>query len=212
MELDKLKQLTDKLNDRDRERDLLVRELQFRLKDSLQTVTSLLALVARNTDNDAAAEVLNSTIYRVQTLALVYSLTCKSDDIAKVSIRNIVDRILSNAVQLVPCPKYNIDVDVEDMYLPVHAAMPTAQILGEMLINSLRHAVRVDSRVHVVVNNSGISVTPCGLNGHDKIGMHLITILTEQLDGTITRDNEMLNANIDLYSISEVNYGTNTDC
>jgi len=212
IELDQLKRLTDRLNDRDRERDLLIRELQFRLKDCLQTVNSLLAMIARDTNNDEAADVINSTIYRVQTMASVYSLTCKSDDMAKVSVRMIVDQIMSNAVQLVPCHKCNIDVDVDDLYLPVHAAMPTAQIIGEMLITSIRHASQVDGMVHVAVNDSGISIFPCGLNGHDKIGMHLITILAEQLGGTVTRDGETLNANIDLYNISEVNHATNTDC
>lgn len=212
IELDELKQLTDKLNDRDRERDILVRELQFRLKDSLQTVTSLLALIARDTDNEEAAGVLNSTIYRVQTLASVYSLTCKSDNMTQVSIRTVVDQILSNAVQLVPCPNCNIDVDVDDIRLPVHTAMPAAQILGEMLINSMRRAVQDNGTIHVTVNNSGISISPCGLNGHDTIGMHLITLLAEQLEGTIARYGETLNVNIDLYNISEVNHGTNTDC
>ena len=212
MELDKLKQLTDRLNDRDRERDILIRELQFRLKDSLQTVTSLLSMVARDTDSDEVAGVINGTIYRVQVMASVYSMFCKSDNMAEVSLGHITNQILSNAMQLIPCPKCNIDVDVADLRLPIHAAMPSAQILGEMLINSMSRAVDVDGMVHVVVNNSGISVFPCGLNGHDKLGMHLITILAEQLGGTITRDGETLNANIDLYNISEVNHATNTYC
>jgi len=208
VQLDQLKQLTEKLNDRDRERDVMLQELQFRLKDCLQSVASLLAMAARDTDSKEAANVLNDVMYRMQVMSAVYSMACGTDDISRVSMKEIVEKVLSNAIQILPCPKCRLDVDVDDIRLPVHTAMPVAQILGELVLDSIRQAAREDGRVRMVVDRTGISVSP--RNGYDRIGMYLVDILAQQLGGTITRDGETVKVNIDTY-IDEANHGTSTD-
>ncbi len=210
MQIDRLKQLTEQLNDRDRERDVMLQELQFRLKDCLQSIASLLAMAARHADSEEATNVLNDVMYRMQTMSVIYNMTCSADDVSRVDVGVVVEKVLSNAVQLFPCPKCHLDVDVADIRLPVHTAMPAAQILGEMLMNSMRQAAREDGMVHVVVDRSGISVRPIRTNGHDRVGMYLVDILAEQLGGTITRDGATIKVNIDLY-LNEANHGTSTD-
>jgi len=185
----------------------MLQELQFRLKDCLQSVASLLAMAARDTDSKEAANVLNDVMYRMQVMSVIYGMTCDTEDVSRVRVKEIVEKVLSNAIQILPCPKCRLDVDVDDIRLPVHTAMPVAQILGELVLDSMRQA-RGAGVVRVVVDRAGISVSP--RNGHDRLGMYLVDILAQQLGGTVTRDGATIKVNIDIYS-DEENHGTSTD-
>lgn len=191
MEIDELKRMTEQLDEYDRERDVLMREIQFRVKDTLQLVSSLLAMLAKNAGAEAAED-LTSAMLRIQGISAIYAEMCETTNLVEISPRNVAEKLVSDSLQV--HARRDLDVafvyDIDDTALPIHIAMPVAQILCELLSSAMKHAFTGRNRgtIRITIDKIGIKVSDDGIDRDDhpdRIGMHIITILAKQLGGTV---------------------------
>jgi two-component sensor histidine kinase len=127
-------------------KDAAIREVHHRVKNNLQTISSLLRLQARRVPAKAGREALHEAERRVRSIALVHEILSREPG-DQVSFDEIVVSLVQMANDSVVGPsKVEIGVEGDLGDLPADVATPLAVTLAELLQNAVQHAFVVDRR------------------------------------------------------------------
>jgi two-component sensor histidine kinase len=137
-------------------KDATIREIHHRVKNNLQTISSLLQLQARRTDSDQAKVAIAESVRRIRSIALVHETLSREagEDVAFTEILRPLVQMVAEAVSS-PDRQISFDVKGEAGTLPAEVATPMAVVLTELLQNTADHAFPVDTLpgdgCHVVI-------------------------------------------------------------
>jgi two-component sensor histidine kinase len=140
----------------------MIQEIHHRVKNNLQTIASLLRLQARRSSDGAVNHVLNESVNRILSVAVVHEFLSQSDS-AAISIREVSQRILSQTVAGVVDPNKNIAFKLlgGSLYLPTQQATVCALVINELVQNALEHGYdqRDSGLITVTLKDDGEQVT-----------------------------------------------------
>jgi two-component sensor histidine kinase len=133
------------LKQKDRElivKSTLVKEVHHRVKNNLQTVAGLLRLQQRRSQNPEIKAILNDSITRIASIALVHEYLSQ-DDLGVVDLEELAENLLSNTLQGMLDPEKRIATQLmcpKPLTLPSAQATSAALVLNELLQNTIKHA------------------------------------------------------------------------
>lgn len=179
-------------------RSSLVQESHHRIKNSLQTMVSLVTLEKEKLFGDGLSEavpVLTAIISRIKTIAVVHDLlshqTAGNNLMDLASILNRISESYRNVAVL--------NFDLDNVIIPYHNALSVALVINELLTNSVKHSrteagklsITVechlrDTMIYLSVTDNGVGfpqdfeTTP-----HSGIGYSIIRNIVESLSGEI---------------------------
>ncbi|HEX2017975.1 MAG TPA: PAS domain S-box protein [Aurantimonas sp.] len=181
------------------EKDLLVREVDHRVKNSLAMVGSLLSMQERSVHSPEAKLALAEASARLLTIARLHEQLYRSADVGTVRLDDYLANVCEDIVRSVGRGDARIDVEVGRIDMPSDEAVPLGLITAELLTNALKHAgdgpdgsvVRVsfahgDEGCRLLVRDHGP-----GLPEHfdpaksDGLGMRLVRSLSRSLKGRL---------------------------
>jgi two-component sensor histidine kinase len=183
-------------------KDATIREIHHRVKNNLQTISSLLRLQARRLTNDEAKAAVAESVRRIRTIALVHETLSRDpgEDVAFIEIVRPLLRLAEEGLQS-PDRPVRFVVHGDGGRLPATIATPLSVVLTELLQNAVDHGFPEGSRggtVVVALRNDGrhldVRVTddgrgvPAGFNLDEATGLGLSivrTLVTTELGGTI---------------------------
>jgi two-component sensor histidine kinase len=186
-------------------KDATIREIHHRVKNNLQTISSLLRLPGRRRASREARTAIEESVRRIRSIALVHEILSREagDDVPFVDIvRPIVSMVADMITSEHPI---RFDVDGDGGVLPAGVATPLAVVLNELLQNAVDHAyppevdlTGVPGRVRVAIERNGRSlrlwVTDDGvglppdfdLDSVPGLGLSIVrTLVTSDLAGEI---------------------------
>lgn len=116
------------------QRDVLVREVHHRIKNSLQGVLGLLRHHA--VDNPEMADVIDVTIGRIYSIAIIHGLQAQalSED---VDLNDLIKCIVDASGYLVECK----NILPHPVFLNQDEAVPIALVLNELVTNACKHRI-----------------------------------------------------------------------
>jgi two-component sensor histidine kinase len=122
-----------------RDRDMLMRELQHRVKNNLQLITALVRLEARSAA-EGEAVALARLASRIDALTVLYRTLSAEDAAADIDLGQYLADI-ANAVMAASATS-DITLDLQVGYCPmsINIAMPAGLLVNEMLTNALKYA------------------------------------------------------------------------
>jgi two-component sensor histidine kinase len=189
---------------KDRQKDLMLKEVDHRIKNSLLIVSSLLHLQAKGAG--AAEPQFHKAAARISAIAAVHQQLHKSDYSGTVQL----DEYLTNICQELatassgPDGAWELVVDAVPLTISNDIAVPLALIVNELLTNSIQHSrPSGDSGTAYVVvsshpDNFSVSVSDLG-GGPDPaqttfgLGTRLVEALTRQINASITKQTSVAN-------------------
>ncbi|MBA3984179.1 MAG: ATP-binding protein, partial [Acidimicrobiia bacterium] len=189
-------------------KDATIREIHHRVKNNLQTISSLLRLQARRLTNAEAKSAVSESVRRIRTIALVHESLSREpgDDVTFVEIVRPLLRLAEEGLQS-PDRPVRFEVQGEGGRIPSAIATPLSVVLTELLQNAVDHGFPEGSnggRVIVGLDNDetrlAIRVTDNGqgvasdfdIDSATGLGLSIVrTLVTTELNGTI----EMRSAN-----------------
>jgi two-component sensor histidine kinase len=153
-----------------RDRDMLMRELQHRVKNNLQLVTALVRLEARSAvEGESVA--LARLASRIDALAVLYRTLSAEDATADIDLGQYLADIATAVMQASAVPGVEIDLQAGYCPLSINVAMPAGLLVNEMLTNALKYAFVgrnggqlklickcENGRVSVVVSDDGVGL------------------------------------------------------
>ena len=128
------------LEQRIKEKDMLLRELQHRVKNNLQMITALIRLEARNLPEQATIERFDRLAGRVNSLALLYRSLSEDLSAETVDLGVYLSQIASAVMQAHAVEGIRLDLKVDTWPVSVNVAMPAGLVVNELLTNALKHA------------------------------------------------------------------------
>jgi PAS domain S-box-containing protein len=150
------------LEQRIKEKDMLLRELQHRVKNNLQMITALIRLEARNLPEHATIERFDRLAGRVNSLALLYRSLSEDLSGETVDLGVYLSQIASAVMQAHAVEGIRLDLKVDTWPVSVNVAMPAGLVVNELLTNALKHAfVGRDGgaiTLHSLVDDTGCRV------------------------------------------------------
>jgi two-component sensor histidine kinase len=175
------------------EKELLLRELNHRVKNNLQIISSLVSSQVASAEGPMRDGLLLLDA-RIQTMAYVHEELCVSGDAASVDMDNYFERICSSLTAGIAqtCP-VAIRVERGGLAFPANLAMPCGLIVNELVVNSIRHAFvgRASGSIDVsltesegyllVVADDGLG---CAADSPRGTGRGLVEALSAQLGGS----------------------------
>ena len=122
-------------------KDATIREIHHRVKNNLQTISSLLRLQARRTSTEEAKEAIAESVRRISTIALVHETLSREagEDVPFIEILRPLVRMVEEAVSS-PDRELRFAVDGDAGTLPAAVVTPMAVVLTELLQNAVDHA------------------------------------------------------------------------
>lgn len=180
------------------EKSTVIKEIHHRVKNNLQTITSLLSLQMRRTNLKLVEKVFTESINRILSIALIHEALSKQD-LEVVNIKqtsfNILQMILSNMVD--PTKMINGEISGDDIYLSATTASSISLCITELIQNAVEHAfvnrtegnIRVSveqtkEHVNITVKDNGIGVPPTKIRSEGSLGMQIVnTIIQHKLKG-----------------------------
>lgn len=195
-----IQMLNTELTHRVREREVLLREIHHRVKNSLQLVSSIFTLHGRSLEGRALAAMQDAQT-RVQSIALVHEKLHEHDSLEEIDFAEYVHELASTVMQAMgPGERVELEISVPPIRLPLDQAMPCGLVINELVTNALRHAfvggrhgkIRITARlgdldhVEISVSDDGVGVPAVvDLLRPTSLGLDLVATLTRQLDGAL---------------------------
>ena len=185
------------------EKEVLLREIHHRVKNNLQIISSLLNLQSRHVEDEPALDMFHESRNRVRSMALVHEKLYRSNDLAEVDFCEYIQslsRHLFMSYRVEPT-EIDLSIDVKDVFLDINTSIPCGLIINELVSNSLKHAFsgRDRGKIHVsmrpenngkfkmVIRDDGVGLPKnLEVTQTESLGLQLVTMLVEQLQGTLS--------------------------
>jgi PAS domain S-box-containing protein len=177
------------------QQQILLKELNHRVKNNMQMVQSLLYSAAKKTTSKDAQQVLHETAGRIATMAAAQSVLYSTIDATQFDAKEFIKAVCQTVEQLFPV-KVSVDCG-ESIALSNDVAMPLALILNELLTNAVKHGLNGEGdaivRVGLVketdafrlfVEDSGTGFDLDTVHGRSS-GIRIVQGLARQLGGRL---------------------------
>ena len=121
-----------------RQKDLLLKEVNHRVKNSLQIVSSILQLQIPDTQSTEVADALRSAAARVLAIAAVHERLYTGEDATVVRLDTFLSDLCGEIGRAYGCPD-GIKTNVQRVDVPTDMAVPLALIVNELVTNVVKH-------------------------------------------------------------------------
>jgi PAS domain S-box-containing protein len=154
-----------------RAQTLLLNEVDHRVKNNLQMISSLIVMQSRNIPDPDIRKSLLSMLERVEALSAVHRRLYQSNDMSRFDLAEFARDLARDLLNASNKPHVRLEFNLEPVEVPAERAAPIALMVNELVTNSLKHAF--------VENRPGrIALTVKRLDGHfciaiedDGVGM-----------------------------------------
>ena len=185
---DRTRELTRALE----QKTVLLHEVDHRVKNNLQLISSLLLLQNRRVPDPAVKASLKGMLGRVNAIATVHRRLFQSEDVERFDvsafIRDIVADLMGSALR----DDIRVELDLERVEIPAAKAAPLALVVNELLTNALRHGFpeghggrifvgvsRLNGEFRIEITDDGV-----GLDRETQtsgFGLTIVQLLCQQL-------------------------------
>jgi len=181
-------------------KEILLKEITHRVKNSLQIISSLINLQKSTVKNPESIEMLSQVAHRIQSMALIHETLYKSNEFEQVIFKDYFDSLIFYITNTFDTPNISIETDIEDIIFPLDTATNCGMIVMELITNSIKYAFPNENSgvisislkklenldYELIISDNGIGFpNKNGFKSTKTLGMQLVVSLTEQLEASI---------------------------
>ncbi len=180
------------------EKTALLHEVDHRVKNNLQVISSLVLLKARRTPQGEARDALQGMAERIGALSMVHRMLYSAGDVTRFNLEEFADDFLSDLTASIDPARTAVTAEIDPISLPAAIAAPLALMLHELATNAVRHAfpndregrVSISARqcetgLRLLIEDDGVGRT-AGVSNPAGFGCSLVEMVVKQLRGVIT--------------------------
>lgn len=128
-------------------------EVDHRVKNSLQSLSSLARLQLRGLQDPEAIEAVSSIKSRIDAISVLHELLYKTEASGDVDLGGYLTSICAQLSRLAP-PRIRIVPKLDSVYVTSQQAVATGTLVNELILNSLKHAFRDSSTGTITISVS----------------------------------------------------------
>ncbi len=179
----------------------LLHEVDHRVKNNLQMVSSLILLQTRAITDEGTRRSLKEMLTRIEALGTVHRRLYQSDDVTRFDVGAFVRDLVTDLAGVSVRERITLAFDLATVEIPAEHAAPLALVVNEVVTNALKHAfpdtrrgtlstgvARVGDGLRIVVADDGVGEDVTGLSA-TSFGTSLVRTLSRQLRAVVTWSN-----------------------
>jgi two-component sensor histidine kinase len=183
------------------EREVLLREVNHRVGNSLQIIASLLHLQASSSSQDGVKAALTNAMGRVAAVAQVHRRLYTSHDLKSVLLNQYLEALLEDLRRSAEGNRMSrLTLKAEPIEIDPDRAVAIGIIVNELVMNAVKYAYPSGAGpIHVVLNAHGddleLSIADDGVGLNVKtdprstgMGQRIVTAMAQKLDASVERD------------------------
>jgi PAS domain S-box-containing protein len=189
------------------EKTVLLNELHHRVKNNLQMISSLLSLQANSSADERLRDVLSECQNRIKAMGLTHQLLYEHKDFSRVDLGEYLGRLAQLLLSTYRSRGKGIALDLvlppERHYVGLGKAIPCGLAVNELVTNAFKHAFPAQRQgtitvslmatsgdeVELAIADNGVGLPPgFDVNAIKSLGLRLVPLLAEQLQGSLTMD------------------------
>jgi PAS domain S-box-containing protein len=188
------------------EKEILLREVHHRVKNSIANIEAFLSLQAGSNPNIEVKKALQEAVGRVQSIRVLYEKLLLTADYRDTSINNYLESLISSLVAVHDLNNnITVKTDISDFLINSKKALSVGIIINELLTNVFKYAFtgrdngtvsvsidKTENRVTLVVKDNGVGISERRQeNKSPGFGFTIVKMIVEQLGGSydIVSDN-----------------------
>jgi len=199
-DIDEKKKAEEKIKSLLSEKELLLKEVHHRIKNNMNTISSLLSLQASVIPEPTAVRALVEARNRIRSMSLLYDKLYRSSDFKELSIKEYLSTLVDEVIANFPnCEDVTVIKNMDDFMLDAERLQALGIMINELLTNTMKYAfepktcglITVTSEktgnnaiIKVKDNGTGIPLS-VNFKNSQGFGLQLVQKLAEQLKGTI---------------------------
>jgi two-component sensor histidine kinase len=176
------------------EKELLLREIDHRVKNSLQLAASLIGLQAASIDDERMRAAFDAIRGRVQAIAAVHASLYREEEPHDVDARLFLCALVHDLARL--SPLHAVQVESDETRLPAGEAASLAIGVNELLSNAFKHAYpgghgpvsvsfRIDGARKFRLEVADAGALPAMAGGDGGIGLRILDGLARRWRGSL---------------------------
>ena len=186
-----------------KEKEVLLKEVHHRVKNNLQVISSILNLQTSYIKDKETANMLKECQNRIKTMAYIHESLYQTKDFLHINFGEYIINLVKNLFYSYDANQQKIkaNFDVDTIFLNLDTSIPCGLIINELVSNAFKYAFVDDSQGFITVkvkklDNGKIKMIVAdngkGIPQHidykntESLGLQLVNILAEQINGTIT--------------------------
>ncbi|MEO1838828.1 MAG: histidine kinase dimerization/phosphoacceptor domain -containing protein, partial [Candidatus Lambdaproteobacteria bacterium] len=194
------KLIEKKLRESLKEKEILLQEVNHRVKNNLQVILSLFALQGESTDDPERIAMLSEIRLRIQSMAMIHEKIYKSERLGQINFQQYVKDLTTEIFHTYSTSSGSVrlNLEVAPVSLEINRAVPFALILNELTSNALKYAftakekgnlsisltLEKDKLLLLTVCDDGIGIPKkIQFSNTKTLGLRLVRVLTRQLNG-----------------------------
>tara|TARA_Y100001933_G_scaffold247486_1_gene280343 strand:+ start:12468 stop:15410 length:2943 start_codon:yes stop_codon:yes gene_type:complete len=191
------------------EKVILLKEIHHRVKNNLQIINSLLSIQSAYTKDENALKLFDEAKNRIRAMALIHEKMYGTKDLSNINFNDYVRTLIKDLIDTYAInKKINLKINLPNIKFGIDTSIPLGLLLNEIISNSLKYAfdenienpeiiveLFYDSKndeylLKVGDNGVGMPREIFEKNDLPSLGMELIKIFVQQLDGKINMTND----------------------
>ncbi len=185
-----------------KERNLFIQELQHRIKNNLQLISSFINLQIGNSDEREIMDALGAAVNRIDSLGVVQNVLYDIDDFSNIRIESCFGEVIRNLVGYFEIDTRETLVELSDKGITaaMDAVVSCCVIINELVSNIFRHVKshvkRCVIKIDVDRSSDGMLIFRLSDNGPGLsenisfgktpgLGLLIVDVVTQQIGGTV---------------------------
>ncbi|HXV44521.1 MAG TPA: histidine kinase dimerization/phosphoacceptor domain -containing protein [Anaerolineae bacterium] len=190
-----------------REKEVLLQEIQRRVKNNLQLVLSLLELQSAAIQNPDLLHIFQDSKDRLRSIIFIHDYLYQAQALTQIDLTHYIHSITGHLDRAYngPGQKVCLTIQVAEILLGVNVALPCGLIINELVSNAFKYAfppewresqgrqaeivIRLwpaEGRLILLVSDNGVGLPPdIDIYNSSTLGLQLVNMLTQQLKGTL---------------------------
>jgi two-component sensor histidine kinase/ActR/RegA family two-component response regulator len=183
------------------EREMLLREVNHRVGNSLQIIASLLHLQASSAEDDGVKTALTNAMGRVAAVAQVHRRLYTSPDLQTVMLNQYLEALLEDLRRSAEGEKLTqLTLAAEAVELDPDRAIAIGIVVNELVINAVKYAYpdgsgpinvelsRSGDLINVAVSDKGVGLADKPAPGSTGMGRRIIDAMAAKLEANLKVD------------------------
>jgi len=189
------------------QKELMMREMNHRIKNNLAMITSLVRLKSRavRAQSDDSQLRMDDIVHQIDAIRIIHEKLYRSSDLASIEMQAYLSELLRTVFGSFSDGDVALDFQVANVNLPTDTAIPLGLIVNEVATNAIKHGFHAGQKsqfrielsleppapgsaehpvISLVMENSGrVIPDSVDLEKTQTLGFRLLNALTDQLGG-----------------------------
>lgn len=183
--------------------EVLRAEMDHRIKNSLQSTSSMIRLYTRAVETESARDALLAVQRRIDSMTALHAQLQKSGDTGRVEMKSYLDELMTSLRVTTP-EAITLTHECDDISLPFNNATDVGIIVSEFIANSIKHGFAGDASGDVFISLTQTADDKLVLQALDTgsgsdgpqfvqstvsgIGNSIVAAAASNLDGELSND------------------------